>query len=206
MEAIATLNASIQSNRKNLKEFPKGLAYDTSMDVLPKSGLSVAKIKFTSTGVIGSIRAGKKATIVKINLKDDEDWDCAKGSRNSFWGKQLEAHCDSLENFIRHIYGDEFYKSWYDATVQIPEPYTPETPAEDLTSAQTTQCVWGEVAGYVLYWRMTGQIYMDAMEDETNELKMLVLAKQAQLAYQYSEIALAVLDIAESCVATVVSI
>ena len=161
------------------------------MDLLPKSGLSVPQIKYTPVSVIGNIRAGKKATIVKITLEEGKDWD--ESLSVSRVGLAHALRNDTAQT-IATIFGVEYWNAYKDSILN------------NQALQQPHRMFWAWSAGDMLFWRMVSQIYIDAMENETNELKMMVLAKKAQIAFQHSEMTLAVLKDAMPCVVSIISV
>ena len=200
MEAhLSSSLASLSSSFKNLQEFPEELGKKATLEVLKPSGLTIPQLNYTPKGVVASIRVGKKATIVKITLKEPYTFDgtlCCLNPHNGYAISDLFKRQTGLT--IATVFGDAFWEDYQNAIVK--EPSLPPNPEKVI------KMLYACIAGDVLYWRMSAQVYMDAMEDETNEAMSLVLAKKAQIAFQQSEMTLGFLKASMPCDITVSNI
>jgi hypothetical protein len=172
--------ASLLNQFQSLNQLPRDVAKAMTLEVLRPSGLSVPVLNYTPTGLVACIRAGGKATIAKITKKDDVSWSHAQSGLSpisAYAFNELFQRDTALT--ITTIFGEDYWNNYRSAIVKR---------AGGNTSETVVKMVFALVAGDLLYWRMTGQVYMDAMENESNEGKVLCLAKKAQIAFTQAEV------------------
>jgi hypothetical protein len=169
----------MESHFQNLSELPRDLVNSLTREVLRPSGLSIPVLNYTPEGLVASVRAGSRATIVKITKKDTASWADSLSTLppNRAYGFK-DLFLEDTAETITAVFGNDFWQSYRTAITKKAGENTPET---------MVKMIYALVAGDALYWRMSSQIYMDAMESETNEAKMLVLAKKAQIAFSHTE-------------------
>jgi hypothetical protein len=189
---------TLASQCKSLNEYPQELVKSLTLEVLLPSGLALPQLNYTPRGIIGTIRVGKKATIVKTTLKEGADWSetisCLDPAVASFLSS-LFLRDTGLT--VATIFGDDYWNAFRSAIVKDEGTVSHE---------KVLKMVWACVAGDMLYWRMTAQIYMDAVENETNDLKMMVLAKKAQIAFGHSKMVEDILKKSVPCDITITNI
>ncbi len=175
--------ASLQSQFQSLKALPQDIATSITREVLLPAGLGAPVMNYIPKGLVACLRAGAtKGTIVKITKNDTVSWDdCLNSiSPDQALGLSVLFQRDTGLT-ISTIFGDEFWNAYRSGIVK--------RAGVNTSSENTLKLIWACVAGDILYWRMTSQIYLDAMENETNEAKVLVLAKKGQIAFSHSEMA-----------------
>lgn len=177
--------ASLQSQFESLEALPQDIATSITKEVLLPAGMSVPFLNYTPKGLVACIRCiregANKATIVKITKNDDVSWEFARSTLSPDQALGLnELFQKQTALTVASIFGCDYWWNYRNAIVKS---------AGEQNVENMMKLIFALVAGDVLYWRMTSQIYLDAMENETNEARVLVLAKKGQIAFSHSEMA-----------------
>jgi len=186
---------SLQTHFKSLEELPQDLCDTVTKEVFGSCVLSVPVLNYTPTGLVASIRAGDKATIIKITKKEEASWEYLHShiTPEQVWSFSNLLQQDTAQT-ISSLFGWDYWFKYRFAIVK--------RAGENNTPENKMKLVFALVAGDALYWRIVSQVYMDAMENETNEVKVLILAKKAQITYSHSEMSLNLLKTIAPCDAT----
>jgi hypothetical protein len=173
--SINALNSQFQS----LDALPQDVAKAMTVEVFRPSGMTIPVLNQTGEGLVACIRAGAKATIVKITRNEGLSWDEVRDdmSPDQCWGLSCLFQQDTAQT-IATVFSWDFWFKYRSAIIKD---------LGERNSQNIVRLIFSCVAGDILYWRMSGQVYLDAMENETNEVKVLCLAKKAQIAFSHAE-------------------
>jgi hypothetical protein len=177
-QIINDLN-SLQTQFKSLEALPEAEAKNVSIKVLGGANLSVPIINYTKNGVIGSLRVpGGSALIIKMEKPTGKTWE-----------QLLPEDPSGLETFSRvfqkdtglticRVFGEDYWKSYLTAVVK--------RSSEETNAEVCVKMFMAMAVGDMLYWRFTGQLYIEAMESSDTDLFRMICGKKGQIAYTQS--------------------
>jgi hypothetical protein len=180
---ISNLNR-LTASFKTLGEYPKDAVMSATTDIVLGAGLTTPTKKTHHHGLTGSYRATTvgRTLIVNIRRNNHIDWEAFKHTLDVELAHHMAYqfnHDDQLT--ISYIFGQKYWEDYRLAMI------------EGLVSTGTGDfkevvlATWSMVLGDYLYWKTTANLYMEAMEEATDDLKMSIYAQKAKVAFTHAE-------------------
>ena len=170
---------TLEAGLANLKEFGTEATLKAGREVLLPHSLGVPKVIHTPGGLMTTLEmGGVKATCIITQPKDKS------------WGDTLRSFSVEESEFIlglfqrdtmatmTAVWGAESAQAYYKGAVPSPEGGYDEVCA---------RCMMSVLAGDILFWRTTGEMFLQSVDDGCAEVDMLVRAKKAQVCYTHGQ-------------------
>jgi hypothetical protein len=176
---------SLQSQFKNLSDFSKEDVKKATLDILPYAGLGTPTLTHTDTGLCAVLPSKTKNCVVFINKPEDEPWMTLLRTVSPqvlLMLSQFFTRDTGLT--IAAIFGSDYWEAYHSA---ITKKVLRKNATLEAAGGMTVKTAWSCVAGDLLYWRLTGQLFMDAMENAETDLLRCLYAKKGQIAFHQAE-------------------
>lgn len=171
--------ASLTSQFSNLNSFSKEDIKKATLDILPPAGLGKPHLTYTPSGVCGVLPSKSRTAVVLINKNDEQSWESLLRTVSPDVVMMLQATFQRDTGLtISAIFGEDYWETYRSAFIKKPE---------DPTQEAIVRLCFASVAGDIAYWRLTGMLFADAMDDAETDLLRCLYAKKGQIAFHQAE-------------------